>query len=135
MNNLHDFAEFMKRREQAAGAYVSGDASPLLGLASQSDPATFFGPSGGHVSGSDAVRSSHEQGAKMFAPGAENRFEILHMAQSGDLAYWVGFQRATTHMKDGSTVPFDLRITELYRREEGEWKLIHRHADTLVAGR
>lgn len=126
---MQNFERFMNERETAAGAYVSGDAAPLLDLAAQTDPATFFGPSGNYVTGAKEVRSSHQQGAKMFAPGVENRFEILHMGSDKDLAYWVGFQRATTHMKDGSTVPFNLRITEIFRREGDEWKLLHRHAD------
>jgi ketosteroid isomerase-like protein len=29
----------------------------------------------------------------------------------------------------GPVAPITLRVTHLYRREDGEWKIVHRHAD------
>jgi ketosteroid isomerase-like protein len=56
------------------------------------------------------------------------------MAASNGLAYWVGFQRATAHLRGRpEAVPFNLRVTELYRREDGTWKLIHRHVDQVLS--
>jgi len=87
---------------------------------------------GGYEQGADKVASTHEHGAAQFE-SAETAFQILQMAASGDLAYCVGLQRATAHMR-GKKEPaqFNLRVTELFRREDGEWKLIHRHADMLA---
>jgi hypothetical protein len=28
--------------------------------------------------------------------------------------------------------PFDLRVTMIYRPEEGTWKVVHRHADPIT---
>lgn len=133
-DDLHDFERFMKRREEAARAYVSGDMAPVGRLLTGADPSTFFGPGGGYTEGADAVRSTHEHGAKSFEPGGDSRFEILQQGASDGIAYWVGLQKATTHMRGKKdAVPFDLRITEVFRREDGEWKLVHRHADSLAA--
>ena len=133
MTDLESFERFMKQREAAASAYVSGDGRPVEDLATHLSPASFFGPNGGHVAGAPEVLQSHRQGAQLFEPGGDSRFEVLHQAASGGLAYWVGFQRASTRMR-GQTKPvlFHLRITEVFRHESGQWKLIHRHADPLT---
>jgi ketosteroid isomerase-like protein len=131
--DLHDFERFMKERETAASAYVRGDAGPLGRLAARESPVTFFSPKGGHTEGAQKVLSTYEHDAKAFEPNGENAIQILHMAASDGIAYWVGFQRATAHLRGKKeAVPMNLRVTEVFRREGDAWKLIHRHADTLV---
>jgi len=133
-NDFHDFEQFMKKREKAASAYVRGDAAPLGRVIAHDLPATFFAPTGGYEQDADKVAARYKHDAEFFALGGDSHFEILHMAASDDVAYWVGFQRATAHMR-GSTdpVPFNLRITEVFRREGDEWKMVHRHADALAS--
>jgi ketosteroid isomerase-like protein len=79
------------------------------------------------------VNSIYERDAARFTSG-NTSFEILQMAASDDIAYWVGFQQAMARL-DGSTgkIPFTLRVTEVFRREGEEWKLVHRHADSLAS--
>jgi ketosteroid isomerase-like protein len=133
-NDQHDFEQFMKQREEAANSYISGEAAPLREIVTHHSPATFFGPPGGHRQGAEAVWSQYEHDAAFFEHGSEGHFEILHMAASDGLAYWVGFQRATAHLRGKpDPVPFNLRVTELFRREGDSWKLIHRHADALIS--
>jgi ketosteroid isomerase-like protein len=132
-NDLHDFEQFMKRREEVASAYVRGDATPLSQIVTRVSPATFFGPQGSFREGAEEVSSTYERDAGSFEPGGDSHFEILQMGASDGVAYWVGFQRATARMR-GKTeaIPFNLRVTEIFRREDGEWKMVHRHADSLM---
>jgi ketosteroid isomerase-like protein len=133
-NDLHDFEQFMRQRDDVARAYVRGDAAPLGHIVTREGQATFFSPQGGYVEGAVDVFSTYQRDAKAFEPGGDSRFEILHLAASDGLAYWVGFQRAIAHISGRTeAVPFNLRVTEVFRREGDDWKLIHRHADPLAA--
>jgi ketosteroid isomerase-like protein len=132
MSDTYDFDQFMKERIRAADAYVQGDVAPLEAMVTLVDPATFFGPNGAQVIGADAVRSRFAKDAGNFAPGGENRIEILQSGSSGDVGYWVGLQHAVAHLRGApAPVPMTLRVTELFRREQGAWKLAHRHAEMV----
>jgi len=131
-NGQQDFEQFMKQRSKVAFSYINGDADPLGEISTRHSPATFFKPSGDYFEGAEAVWSQYERDATYFERGSEGQLEILHMAACDGLAYWVGFQRATAHLRGRpEAIPFDLRVTELFRWEDGTWKLIHRHADPL----
>jgi ketosteroid isomerase-like protein len=133
-DDLNDFEQFMKQREDAAEAYVGGDAEPLGRITTQALPATFFPPRGGFTERAEDVSARYERDVMLFEPGGESTFEILQMAAGDTIGYWVGFQRATARMKGNpEPIPFDLRVTEVFRRENGRWKMVHRHADPLAS--
>ncbi|MBO9710966.1 MAG: nuclear transport factor 2 family protein [Caulobacter sp.] len=133
MNLDDDFTAFLERRRAVAQAYVNGDAGPLGEIATQSNPASFFPPNGGRETGAGHVTAVNARGSRSFGEGGETTLEILHGQASGDLAYWTGLQHAVVRLNGHSDpVATHLRVTEVFRREDGEWKMIHRHADTLV---
>jgi ketosteroid isomerase-like protein len=124
------FEAFLAERPAVGQAHVSGDSEPLTAISTARDPATFFSPTGGYVSGAAAVLATNQAGATDFRPGSHSEFEIFHAGSSGELGYLVGIQHADVLIADQpDPVSMHLRITELYRREDGAWKLIHRHAD------
>ena len=126
------FDIFMQAREAASNAYINGDATPLLEMATKRDPASFFPPGGARIIGAAEVAKSHKAGAKGFAPRSSGHFEILASGVSGRLAYWTGIQHADARMKGKDTlVPMQLRMTEMFRFEDGDWMLVHRHADFI----
>ena len=133
-DDLNDFKAFMQRREEAGRAYVCGDAEPLGRLVTRSLPATFFSPRGDAVEGASEVWTRYATDAVAFAAGSDNRFEVLDMGASDGIAYWVGFQHSQAQLRGrAEPVPFHLRVTEIFRREDGGWKLVHRHADMVAA--
>jgi ketosteroid isomerase-like protein len=128
-----DFESFMRTRAKAADSYVNGDAAPVLALLTSHAKSTFFGPGGGYTEGAKEVASTHEKGAKAFEPGGSDELEVLQAFASDGIAYWVGIQHAKARMHGKSQpVPMKLRVTEVFRREGDEWKLVHRHADMLA---
>lgn len=129
------FDDFMRCREDASNAYIVGDSKPLIALSAKTDPASFFPPNGERVIGADAVDAANRKGARAFAKGSTGRFEVLASGAGNDFAYWTGIQHASAHIKgkDG-TVPMRLRTTEIFRNDNGEWKLVHRHADMIDDG-
>lgn len=132
---VDDFDDFMEQRAAAASAHVSGDASPLTRVLAVDSPATFFPPRGGLVQGATEVGARYVQDAHNFHSQGTSRLEVLQVGASGDIAYWVGLQHATVQYGDMTQpAPMDLRVTEIFRRENGEWKLVHRHADPHANG-
>jgi ketosteroid isomerase-like protein len=109
---------------------VNGDYEPLSKIIASKSPASFFSPQGDVVEGAEKVATRYEKDAHAFADGSTSELEILDGASEGDFGYWVGYQKAEVHMKGKSDpIPMKIRITELFRKEHGDWKMIHRHAD------
>ena len=48
-----------------------------------------------------------------------------------DLAYIVGIEHTTASVRGAPAVPYSLRVTTIFRREGGEWKVVHRHGDPV----
>ena len=124
------FEDFMARREKIAAAYSTGDASMLDTIVARKGTATFFPPTGGSVSGAAEVAARYDGDAKAFSLGNETKLKVLQASQ--DVAFWTGFQDFEG-MIDGHPASLKLRVTEIFKRDGGEWKLIHRHADPAFA--
>src|SRR5690349_21186036 len=124
------FQDFLRRREEASNDYIRGNPDALAGMLTERDPATFMPPNGAVVEQAGPVRDAQVKGAAAFGSGSSGYFEVLSSGSSGDLGYWTGRQVATMDVKgQDEAVPMVLRITEVFRLEDGEWRLIHRHAD------
>ena len=133
---MSDFDAFLAIRRQAAQAYVNGKAGPLDQMVATACPASFFPPRGGREEGAYRVADVYARDAGFFVEGGETTLEILHSDADGDLAYWTGLQHAKVRLVGhDEPVEMHLRITELFRHEDGAWKLIHRHADPLAEAR
>jgi ketosteroid isomerase-like protein len=110
-------------------AFHNGDVEPRIAVWSHNDPVTVFGA----VRTGDGwaeILPMFEQLASQFSKGSFE-FEALAAGVSADLAYLVGFEHTTAAVASGEPTQYHLRVTTIFRREGGQWKIVHRHADPL----
>jgi hypothetical protein len=132
----HDFERFLTRYEAANTAFVNGDPAPWLSLVAAKDPVSIFGGFGGlGDAGVAAVFQRYLRAASAFQPsGARVDFQYLVKDVQGRLAYTVAIERANVlYAGQSERRPQILRVTMLFRRDRGDWQIVHRHADTMVA--
>jgi ketosteroid isomerase-like protein len=129
ITEVEEFLDGMLARQLAAEhALCRGDAGPRSDTWSQRDPVTLFGAAVPLRRGWDEVSSTFRWLANRFSELRDYEFELLAAGASGDLAYTVGFEHKTV-VADGEPVTYTLRVTHVYRREDGLWKIVHRHGD------
>jgi ketosteroid isomerase-like protein len=124
-------AELLPRQRAAEQAIHNGDVEPRLALWARGDPVTLFGA---RLSGSGwaELEPLFRTVASWFSDSSEYRFEVVAAGASGDLAYTVGYEHNRVKV-DGEPRTYTLRATHVYRREEGRWRIVHRHADAPPA--
>jgi ketosteroid isomerase-like protein len=133
VNDLDDFlAATVPRQIAADTALHNGHAAPRIAMWSKNEPVTLFGAWLSDT-GSDGVTRTFEHLARTFTDCASFDFEIVAAGVSGDLAYTVAYEYTTASINGAPPEPYTLRVTHVYRRENGEWKIVHRHGDPVPA--
>jgi ketosteroid isomerase-like protein len=131
------FDQVLVRTEAAAQLFVQGDSTGIKERWSHADDVSIFGAGGGHARGWEQVRQSLEGGAGLFRKGqfsAHVEVDMIARGTSGDLSYTVAIERGEALMRGHDEPrPVMLRVTQIYRREAGAWKIIHRQADAVAA--
>jgi ketosteroid isomerase-like protein len=129
-SDLDDFlATTLARQVEAEEAFHNGDPGPRLAMWSTQDPVTVLGAVQS-ASGWDQVSRLFCWLGSGFSGCTSYRFELVAAGVSGDQAYTVGYEHTTVSWDGIPLEPYTLRVTHVYRREDGEWKIVHRHADT-----
>jgi len=115
----------------ALNRMVNGDAGPLAEIWSHSVPVTTMHPIGGREVGWDKVRDAWEQVAKLASDGQVRLGDQL-IQVVGDMAYELGTEQGQAKL-GGQQVSIEHRVTNIYRRESGAWKIVHHHTDVSPA--
>jgi ketosteroid isomerase-like protein len=111
----------------ALSRVLNSDAEPMVKVWSHSSDVTMMHPMGGRKVGWEQVRDWWEQVAALRGGGQVTiRSALIQVV--GDLAYEVGIE-AGENTFVGPPTCFGYRVTNIYRREAGVWKMIHHHTD------
>jgi ketosteroid isomerase-like protein len=123
-------AEFIERCHRALRQHTGGNPRPYLDLWSHADDVSLMGGVGGHQVGINNVTELLTAAAKTLnyeTWEAENLATVFDQT----LGFTVELERLTRQI-DGETEEMSLRATTVYRREDGAWRVIHRHGDSLM---
>src|SRR6516165_7010319 len=110
-------------------AILNGNPGPAINSWAASDDVTLFGAGGPIEKGHKPVTDAMRWVGSRFTGADAVDLEHLVIASSGDLAYTAGFERSHVSVDGGPRRDMTLRVTHIYRRIDGAWKLVHRHAD------
>jgi ketosteroid isomerase-like protein len=125
-------ADMLPKQRAAEQAMHNGDPGPRLALWSRQDPVTLYGAK---LTGSGwaDLEPKFREVASWFADSVAYEFDVVAAGASGDLAYTVGYEHNNVSV-DGKPTTYTLRVTHAYRREDGQWRIVHRHADVPPPG-
>jgi len=131
MEDIDAFVSTTVARLKAADtALHNGDANPRKTVTwSHANPVTVFGAAMS-ANGWDEIGPMFDQLATRFSDCESFEIEVIAAGLSGDLAYVAAIERTTGSIY-GEPQSYALRVTQVFRREDGEWRVVHRHADTL----
>lgn len=133
MAALDDLDEVIERRQLALDEFVKGNPEPMKAMFSHREDATLANPFGPPARGWDEVAATLARAASNLRDGAMVAFEEVAKYVSPELAYTVWLERQEAMVGGrGDITPFTLRVTMVYRPEDGTWKVVHRHADPIT---
>jgi len=127
--------EFLGTFEDGISGFLNGDAARWKAIASHRDDVTIMGAWGAAEQGWAEASPRYDWAAARFQPSdARVQVQYLAVGEHGDFGYTVAIERSSVHVI-GAEKParMALRVTHLFRKENGTWRMIHRHADPLMS--
>jgi ketosteroid isomerase-like protein len=131
MTARDEFRDWVQNRViPAENALHDGDAEPRLAIWSTNEPVTVLG-AWRNAHGLEEVRRLFLDLAADFSDFRSYDLELLAFDVIGSAAYTVALEHTQTSVR-GEPRTYTLRATQVYRLEDGEWRVCHRHGDTVT---
>jgi ketosteroid isomerase-like protein len=132
----NDLDSAIELSHAALGAILKGDPSVYQALYSDAEDVTLGNPFGPYARGRQKVETTLAGAASHYRDGEVTGVELIASYVSDDLACIVEVERGRAKVGGGKEfVQVALRLTSVFRLEQGSWKLVHRHADPITTPR
>ncbi len=134
MAGLDDFDQVVEQYHLALNEFLKGNPEPLKKFFSHRDDVTLANPLVGlPARGWEQVAATLEHASSQFSDGENVGFETVAKSVTPEQAYVVLIERDKVKVGGSEDIaPSALRVTMIFRPEEGEWKVVHRHADPIT---
>jgi hypothetical protein len=126
-----ELAELIRITEEATSAFMRGDMDRYLELTPHARGFTLMNPFGGLPARYEDRSESLRAAADYFEDG-EAKLEVTESHAWDDTVVLVMIERQHARVGGLPDQDWDLRVTQIYRRDGADWRLVHRHADPLV---
>ncbi len=134
MAAVDDLDQVLEQWQLATGEFLKGNPEPTQKLFSHREDVSLNNPFGPPAHGWEHVAKTAEHAASQVRDGEFLGAEIIEKNVTPELAYVVEIERAKAKIGGSEDItPFALRVTMIFRPEDGEWKIVHRHADPITA--
>ena len=122
------------RLHAAMAKVANGDVSDIKRLYSHSADATSFYGWGGYEKGEEAVSRRWDWAGQQFKGGTA-RHENITTVITPEMFYLTDIETFENQRVAGveGLTGWSNRVTHIFRREQGKWRLVHRHANRLEA--
>lgn len=127
-------AELIERSADANAALLRGDVDRYRALVAITDDFTLMSPFGGTPSRGADITEERWQAMRRFFHNGALRQELVQAYASADMVALAVIEHCSGEIGGLPAQNWPLRVTLVFRREDGAWRLAHRHADPLVAG-
>jgi ketosteroid isomerase-like protein len=133
MAAVDDVDELIEQWQLAAGEFVKGNPEPVKRLWSRREDVTLANPYGPPVRGWEQVAKAMDHSSSLRSDGEFVGSEVVAKYVTAELAYVVQIERVEAKVGGREDItPFALRTSMILRPEDGEWKVVHRHADPIT---
>jgi ketosteroid isomerase-like protein len=134
MATVDDFDEVVEQYHLAMNEFLKGYPEPVKSFFSHRDDVTLANPLVGlPARGWERVAATLEHASSQFRDGENVGFETVVKYVTHELAYVLLIERDKVKVGGSEdTAPSALRVTMIFRPEDGTWKVVHRHADPIT---